>query len=141
MASRRGQISRGLFLKGAAGAAGAAMAAGRLGSAFAQATPEGLASGRPIKGRLAPSAGGRTAEYGFDYPRHEVVYTVEMQVSPENQFPRVGFQVYNPNGSIHIRGGAQTGLVPNVSANVVSRQKGRYVVQVFNYSQDVAIDY
>ncbi|HEY3109643.1 MAG TPA: beta-propeller fold lactonase family protein [Chloroflexota bacterium] len=55
----RRQISRGLFLKGAAGAAGAALAAGRLGSALAEATPEGLASGRPIRGRLGASSSGK----------------------------------------------------------------------------------
>jgi 6-phosphogluconolactonase len=137
----RRQISRGVFLKGAAGAAGAALAAGQIGSALAQATPEGLGSGRPIRGRLGASSSGRTAEYGFDYPGGEVVYTVEMQVMPENQFPLVGFQVYNPTGAVHVKGGAQAGLVPNVSANVVSRQKGRYVVQVYSYSSGAAIDY
>jgi 6-phosphogluconolactonase len=137
----RRQISRGLFLKGAAGVAGAAVVAGQVGSALAQATPEGLSSGRPIRGRLGPSSGGRTAEYGFEYPGGEVVYTVEMQVMPENLFPQVGFQIYNPNGSVHVKGGAQSGLVPNVAANVVSRQAGRYVVQVYNYSPDAGIDY
>jgi 6-phosphogluconolactonase len=138
---KRRQITRGVFLRGAAAAAGAAMAAGQAGAALAQAVPEGLSSGRPIRGRLVASRGGRTAQYQFDYPGNEAVYTVEMVMTPESVFDLAGFKVYNPGGSVHVSGGAQRGLVPNVVANVVSRQKGRFTVQVYNYSSEQSVDY
>ena len=48
---------------------------------------------------------------------------------------------YNPNGAVHVTGGPQVGLVPNVAANVISRNKGRHLVQVYNYHPEAGLDY
>jgi len=87
--------------------------------------------------------GGDTDEYTFDYPGDESVYTIGLQVSPDVGafLNRAGFKVYNPSGAVHVTGGPQVGLVPNVAANVISRNKGRHVVQVYNYHPEAGLDY
>jgi len=131
------KITRGQFLKGAAALAGGALKASSLG--VASATDGGTldnAGPRPIGGRLGASRTGRAVEYSFDYPGTEDVFTVELQVWPDDGavLQKAGFRVYSPDGSLHITGGAQRGVRPNVSANVKSRNRGRHVVQVYNYN-------
>jgi hypothetical protein len=94
-------------------------------------------------GHLAASSSGVSTRYSFEYPGDESVYTINLQVSPDNGdlLNRAGFRIYGPNGSVQTTGGAQTGLKPNVSANVTSRTKGRHVVEIYNYNQAVPIDY
>jgi hypothetical protein len=86
---------------------------------------------------------GGVAEYSFDYPGDESVYTIGLQVYPDVGafMDRAGFRVYNPNGAVHVTGGPQGGLVPNVAANVISRNKGRHLVQVYNYHPEAGLDY
>jgi len=86
---------------------------------------------------------GDTDDYTFDYPGDESVYTIGLQVSPDVGafLNRAGFKVYNPSGAVHVTGGLQVGLVPNVAANVISRNKGRHVVQVYNYHPEAGLDY
>jgi 6-phosphogluconolactonase len=131
------RLSRGAFLAG-----GAALGLAGLMPAFAEGSLDG-AGARPVGGHLGASASGRTTEYFFDYPGREEVYTIELQVLPDNQavLDNAGFRVYGPGGSVHVTGGAQRGLRPNVVANVIGVNRGRHVVQVYNYNREVAVDY
>jgi 6-phosphogluconolactonase len=102
----------------------------------------GYPAGR-LRGHLEPGRPGRTVEHTFFYPGNEEVYTVHLQVWPDSAAGagQAGFRVYGPNGAVHIVGGAQSGLQPNVSADVTSRNRGRHVVQIYNASESVPIDY
>ena len=54
----------------------------------------------------------------------------------------VGFHVYGPvSGNVYATGGAQPGMSPNVSGNLISTDRGHYVVQVCNYDPSVPISY
>jgi 6-phosphogluconolactonase len=66
-----------------------------------------------------------------------------MQVWPDDQavLNAAGFAIYSPSGSLYAVAGAQRGLRPNVSANLVGRTAGRYQVQVYNYNQFLPISY
>jgi len=95
-----------------------------------------------IQGHLGP--GGRVANYPIFYPGDKSVYTIDVTVSPGSVgIPdRAGFKLYGPQkGTVYLTGGAQVGLDPNVSGNLVGIDAGTYTVQIFNYSPDVAIDY
>lgn len=94
----------------------------------------------PIQGRLNASRNGNFALYEFDYPGDLSVYTINLWLAPDAVIKDAGFRVYNPTGGLHVTGGGQSGLSPNVSANVISTNKGRHIVQVYNYSA-VPIDY
>src|SRR5438876_3600984 len=122
------RLSRGRFLQGV-GAAGALLAVGGASAAGAQSVPESVVLARPIRGRLNA---GRTAQYVFDYPGDQSVWTVEMQVLPDSASAKAGFRVYSPNGKILVIGGAQGGLTPNVSANVIGTVPGTYLLQTYN---------
>jgi len=96
----------------------------------------------PIHGSLAP--GGRVNVYTLDYPGDETVYTINLQVTPDDPrlLQQVGFKVYGPqSGKIYAIGGAQPGLRPNVSANLISGDPGRYFIQIYNFDRSVVIDY
>src|SRR5262245_23894173 len=134
---QRVRLTRSGFLRGA-GAAGALLAASRWSPAGAQSVPEGVVLARPIRGRLTP---GKTAQYVFDYPGDGSVYTVEMQVTPDSAIARAGFRVYMPDGRTQVIGGAQGGLTPNVSGNVISSLPGRYLLQTYNDNPGLPIDY
>src|SRR5262245_48771208 len=87
----------------------------------------------PVAGALRP--GGSFAKVEFIYPGDRSVYTVNLQISPDDAglLKNAGFIVYGPNGEEVVRGGAQPGKRPNVSANVISTRPGRYIVQIQNY--------
>lgn len=92
-------------------------------------------------GHLAP--GGHTALYEFNYPGDQSVYTIGLNVTPNdpNVMRNAGFRVYGPAvGKVYVTGGYQGGLVPNVSGNVISKDAGTFVIQVYNYSQS-PVDY
>jgi Cu-Zn family superoxide dismutase len=99
--------------------------------------------GCPIQGHLGAGVNGSFATYEFDYPGDESVYTVNLTIAPDagTVLQNAGFKIYNPTGSVQIAGGSQQGLRPNVSANLVSRTKGRHVIQVYNYNQYIPIDF
>ncbi|HZQ99311.1 MAG TPA: hypothetical protein VFC93_10905 [Chloroflexota bacterium] len=87
-----------------------------------------------FSGHLDP---GKTALYEFTYPGDQSVYTVGMELTPNDpQIARnAGFTVTGPKpGKVYAQGGYQGGLVPNESCNVISSDPGTYTVQVFNYS-------
>ena len=92
-------------------------------------------------GRLNP--GGSFAEFAFDYPGDNSVFTLNMRATPEDTvvLRNVGFEVYDPNGQLVVKGGAQPGLFNNISANVISTMPGSYYVKVYNYDPQTAIDY
>lgn len=99
------------------------------------------ASGASFSGHLRQ--GGTKALYTFDYPGDESVYTVNMQVTPDDAavLKNAGFKVYAPSGSLVIAGGAQRGLMPNVSGNVISRVPGTYTIEAYDFDPAVPIDY
>jgi hypothetical protein len=97
-----------------------------------------------MQGHLPPSSSGRFAYVTFNYPGDKSVYTIDMTVGPGSVgIPdRAGFKVYGPQkGTVYLTGGAQVGLDPNVSGNLVGIDEGTYTVQIYNYSPDVPIDY
>jgi hypothetical protein len=64
----------------------------------------------------------------FSSPGFGRLHTVNVHVS---SLDGVGFRVYGPTGGrVYARGGAQPGLVPNLSADVVADQPGEYLVQL-----------
>jgi hypothetical protein len=95
----------------------------------------------PSSGTLGP--GGTFAKSEFIYPGDGSVYTVNLHVEPDDAglLQRAGFIVYGPNGEEVVRGGAQPGRRPNVSANVINTRPGGYVVQVQNYDPSRSIAY
>jgi len=67
----------------------------------AQPTPGTGALGQQqnsFKGHLAAGTGGHFALYEFNYPGNRAVYTINMQVSPDNPagLQHSGFKVYGP---------------------------------------------
>jgi L-fuconolactonase len=93
-----------------------------------------------LKGRLSP---GQTADYALDYPGDGSVYTIKLQVAPDDAsiLQYAGFKVYTPSGSLQVVGGAQPSLRPNVAADLISATRGRFTVQVYNANRQAAIDY
>jgi hypothetical protein len=104
-------------------------------------TPAAAQPGGAMKGQLGP--GGTSAQYEFNYPGDDSVYTINLNITPNDPsvLELAGFEVYDPNGALVVKGGDQPGLTPNVLANVISRLPGRYVVKVFNYHPTSSIQY
>lgn len=103
-----------------------------------------LAQQGSFKGRLRAGSAGAFALYEFNYPGNREVYTINLQVSPDSApvLKNAGFKLYGPQkDKVYVQGGSQLGLVPNVTGNLISIDPGTYVVQVYNYNPDVAIDY
>jgi hypothetical protein len=107
----------------------------------ATAAPAAADDANGNSGRLSP--GGNFAGFEFNYPGDDSVFTLNMHVTPDDPFvlQNVGFAVYNPNGDLVVRGGAQPGLFNNISANVISKTPGTYFVQLYNYDPQTTIDY
>jgi DMSO/TMAO reductase YedYZ molybdopterin-dependent catalytic subunit len=115
-----------------------------VGTFVAAPRPPPSAVGRPLSGHLAAGTGGHFALHKFNYPGDESVYTINLQVSPDVQevLDRAGFKVYGPVADKeYVSGGARHELRPNVSGNLISREAGEYLVQVYNYHPTVEIDY
>lgn len=93
-----------------------------------------------LSGTLRPGA---SELFSFLYPGDDSVYTVNAHISPGTGaiLDRAGFQIFAPNGNLQVKGGNQVDLRPNVSANVISRTKGIYVVKVFNDHPSVAVTF
>jgi hypothetical protein len=94
----------------------------------------------PIKGTLGP---GQFVLLQVDYPGDESVFTVNEQVDPDDPalLERAGFQVFQPNGTLQVKGGAQPKLQPNVSADIIGKVPGNYTVKLFNDNPNAAIAY
>jgi hypothetical protein len=97
----------------------------------------------PMGGHLPAGAEGHFAKFAFSYPGDESVYTLNLQASPDDGalLAAAGFEVYGPDGALVVRGGAEPGMTPNVSANVISKVPGTYLVQVYNYHPAIPLDY
>jgi hypothetical protein len=101
--------------------------------------PAPLANGVVAAGTLGGRGGGTFAYYRFWYNGDLSPATVSMQVATEDQAAlgsrQVGFNVYGPQkGTVYAASGGRGGLVPNLSADVNSTDKGVYLVQAFNYT-------
>ena len=95
-----------------------------------------------LRGHLQP--GGSVATYTIAYPGDKSVYTIGLQVSPDdaNVLRNAGFKVFGPKPNItYATGGAQPGLRPNVAGNLISSDAGSYTIQVYNYDPITPIDY
>src|SRR5262245_10717415 len=82
-----------------------------------------------VKGHLQP--GGQVATYAISYPGDKSVYTISLQVFPDDAavLQNAGFKVFGPQaGRTYATGGAQPGLRPNVSANLISADPGTYTI-------------
>jgi hypothetical protein len=97
-------------------------------------------TGNNFTGDLAPHG---SDIFQFDYPGNEEVYTVNVQMYPDDGgvLQNAGFEVYAPNGTLQVKGGAQPKLQPNVSANVITKVPGTYTVKVFNNNPGLAVNY
>jgi hypothetical protein len=109
----------------------------------ATATPaanDSNVSGHSFKGQLKPND---FQLFEFDYPGDESVYTVNAQIYPDDPalLDKAGIQVFQPNGTLQVKGGAQPKLQPNVSGNIISKVPGKYTVKVYNDNQNAAIDF
>src|SRR5438105_4215906 len=131
-----GGLSRRNLMRLGAGA-GAAMA----GIGLAGATRL-FAADATAKGHLG--ALGQTALYTLDYPGDESVFSINLQVFPDDPtlLKNAGFKVFGPQkDKVYAVGGAQPGLRPNVSANLISKDRGTYQLHVYNYDPQQELDY
>jgi hypothetical protein len=97
----------------------------------------------PVRGQLQPSSSGSFATYLLTYPGDRQAYTINLQVSSDDPaiLANVGFVAYGPlPGKEYARGGAQRGLRPNVSGDLIAYDGGAFQIQVYNYSP-IPIDY
>src|SRR5262245_30078836 len=104
---------------------------------------EAVALDRTLSGSLGP---GGFAYYRFFYPGDNSVATINLDVTPDDSFllKNVGFNIYAPDGSLVVKGGAQPGLSPDVLANVIDDSpsaKGHHIVQVYNYDPSRSFDF
>jgi hypothetical protein len=99
-----------------------------------------LSSGRTLTGTLGPN---KSETFQLDYPGNEAVYTIDVQVTPDDEalLQRAGLRIYQPSGALQVKGGTQPKLRPNVSANVITRVPGTYTVQLFNDNPGATISY
>jgi L-fuconolactonase len=128
------RLTRRKIIRAAAGA-GAVLLGAQLLAPTAQAATT-------IKGRLLP--GGNVATYPITYPGDMSVYTIGLQVFPDDAavLQNVGFKVFGPQaGKTYITGGPQPGLRPNVAGNLISSDPGPYTIQVYNYDRSTPIDF
>jgi hypothetical protein len=115
--------------------------------AMATGTRAQTAAGPPatpgtIQGHLGP--GGQVANYPIYYPGDKSVYTINLQIYPDDPvlLQNAGFKVFGPQaGKVYVTGGAQHGLQPNVSGNLISVDPGTYTIQVYDYDAHLPIDY
>jgi hypothetical protein len=95
---------------------------------------------RDLRAHLEP--GGTFAYYRIGYTGGTVT-TINMRVNPDDPvvLGNVGFRVYGPTpGKVYLTSGAQPGLTPNVSGDLVSAEPGVYLIQVYNYDPRTPVD-
>jgi L-fuconolactonase len=130
----RSGLTRREIVRGVVGAGAALLGAHLL-------APGASAAGT-VKGQLRP--GGQVATYTITYPGDKSVYTIGLQVFPDDAtvLQNAGFKVFGPKADrTYVTGGAQPGLRPNVSGNLISTDPGSYTIQVYNYDPNTPIDY
>jgi hypothetical protein len=99
-----------------------------------ETAPSPVDAGRPdaapdaTTGEVSGTLAAEHSYVRFISPGFGRLHTVNVQVS---SLDGVGFRVYGPTaGRVYAHGGAQSGLVPNLSADVVADQAGEYLVQL-----------
>jgi hypothetical protein len=95
-----------------------------------------------MQGQLDSGPRAPFAYYRFDYPGGGRVASINLQVEPDlpTVLQNAGFRVYGPQrGRVYLTSGLQPGLVPNVTADLVSEDAGVYLVQVYNYAPTVPV--
>ena len=101
-------------------------------------------SSNSFKGRLEKGSAGNFATFEFNYPGDESVYTLNLNLLPdEDRVARAaGFKIYGPQkDKIYVTGEYRNKKVPNVSGDLITKEAGMYLVQVYNFSPDTAVDY
>ncbi|HZR01508.1 MAG TPA: hypothetical protein VFC93_22090 [Chloroflexota bacterium] len=97
-----------------------------------------------VSGYLEGDKLGKFAYYKFDYKGDGSTVNVDVEIQPDDilVLKSAGFKVLGPNpGHEYARGGVQKGMSPNVSGNVISREPGTYVIQVFNFNPSTPIGF
>ena len=116
----------------------------------ATATPTGPANVQPgqtiFQGSLPAKNGGSFALYEFNYTGNDAIFSINVNIKPDDAAvikPDVaGFKVYGPQaGKIYVNGGFQKDLNPNLQANIINREPGLYVIQLYNYHPSVSLTF
>ena len=97
-----------------------------------------------VSGYLEGDKLGKFAYYKFDYKGDGSTVNVDVEIQPDDilVLKSAGFKVLGPNpGHEYACGGVQKGMSPNVSGNVISREPGTYVIQVFNFNPSTPIGF
>jgi hypothetical protein len=100
-------------------------------------TPEraALITALPTTGSLVGAPGGNYAYFAVEYPGGDKLHTINVQASPGDPvlLGRFRFRVYHPSsGRVVAESGYVHGGRPNVLADLIRREPGRYLVQVVN---------
>jgi hypothetical protein len=95
----------------------------------------------PASGTLRGSRGGAFAVYDLPYAGDGSGMTVTMSFVPDNPgiSTAVGFVIYGPSGEAAI--GKRTGRPAERQTTFSSDQPGSYIVQVYNYAEDLIVHY
>ena len=123
----------GLMMPGLASADGTSPDTSRPAQSADAANPVGL-TGAAQSLSLTSFGTANYAYYAFDYDGTGQTATINLQVDKAAlDTNQVGFRVYGPQtGTVYATGGIQGGVVPNISADMRSSARGRYLVQVFD---------
>ena len=97
-----------------------------------------------VKGPLSGLAGGAHTYFAFDYPGGETTYTINLQATPDNAnaLARVGFRVYGPRwNDVYVMSSLRVGGSPNIIGKLATGERGRYIVDLYNYTPVGRLDY
>lgn len=110
-------------------------------AAVTKAAPSAQAG--KMTGMVVGNTGGAFAGYSFSYAGDESAVTFTMTYAPADPSftGALGFHIYDPSGNL-VASGAPRADAPNVmEATLVSDVAGNYWVQIFNYTDGVALYY
>lgn len=94
-------------------------------------------------GSLPPASAGSFRYYKFRAGARSTIW-VDMQVEPgdEGTLRLAGFKLYGPTqGKEYLQSEARKGKNPNATGSLWVDENGWYVLQVYNYAPNTAIDY
>src|SRR5688572_21325934 len=131
------------FLAGLALLTGLAMTAS---VAAAQSADKAMMLTKPSGGVLAPSPDlqGNFAYFKVSHPGDWSALTINLQAWPDDAavLQNVGFRVYGPSADkLYGWSGIQSAMQPNISGDLITGEAGDYVIQVFSYDAQTAIQY
>jgi hypothetical protein len=117
---------------------------GRAGTVQQASTAEtAIALTRALPGHLDAGPDARFAYYRFNYQAGTPA-TINLNVTPDDGqvLGRVGFRVYGPRaGWVYATSGAQPGLTPNVSGDMLGDETGEYLIQVYDVDVLTPVDF